>query len=207
MRVILTFEEFSKFKIRKLYAGDIVHRANKYDGFVGLSLTRDNENHIKFDITQDFPLPENSIDVFQAEDVFEHIPYRKQALIINRIYSILKPGGLFRLSVPDYNCDLLYKRALYNYKGEIVFDPGGGGTLEAPGHVWFPNYNNVLAIIKNTLFYQQGQVNFLHYYLNRENFVLKKIDYTKGYIARTPDHDKRVQNPVRPMSIVLDCFK
>ncbi len=200
-------EEFCKFKIRKLYAGDIVQRDNKYDDFIGLSLTQDTENHIKFDITQEFPFPENSIDIFQAEDVMEHIAYEKLTLIINRIYSILKPGGLFRLSVPDYNCDVLYKRTLYNYKGEMVFDPGGGGTLEVPGHVWFPDYDKVLALIKSTLFYQKGQVNFLHYYLNREIFVLKKIDYKLGYISRTPDHDKRVQDPVRPMSIVVDCLK
>ncbi len=203
----MNFRDLSKFKTKKLYAGDIVHRGNKYAGFIGLSLTQDNDNHIKFDITQDFPLPENSIDIFQAEDVFEHIPYKNLTLVIDRIYAILKPRGLFRLSVPDYNCDILYKRSLYNYRGEIVFDPRGGGTLDQPGHVWFPDYNNVFALIENTLFYQQGQVHFLHYYLNRDDFVLNKINYKQGYIARTPDHDKRVQSPFRPMSIVLDCLK
>lgn len=29
--------------------------------------------------------------------------------------------------------------------------------------------------------------------------VLNNIDYTKGYIVRTPDNDKRLQTPRRPM--------
>ncbi len=37
--------------------------------------------------------------------------------------------------------------------------------------------------------------------------LLQKIDYSKGYIYRTPDHDSRVKNPYRPMSIVVDCHK
>ena len=49
------------------------------------------------------------------------------------------------------------------------------------------------------------------WYCNKDNnkttFVLKEIDYQKGYISRTPDNDKRVMNPHRPLSIVLDAYK
>ena len=40
-----------------------------------------------------------------------------------------------------------------------------------------------------------------------ENPIVNKIDYSYGYISRTPDHDERVQTPYRPMSIVVDCYK
>ena len=51
------------------------------------------------------------------------------------------------------------------------------------------------------------KINYLHYY-NESNYpITNKIDYSKGYISRTPDHDNRVKNPFRPMSIVVDCYK
>ena len=38
-------------------------------------------------------------------------------------------------------------------------------------------------------------------------YITNKIDYSLGYISRTPDNDDRVKNPYRPMSIVVDCYK
>jgi len=51
------------------------------------------------------------------------------------------------------------------------------------------------------------KVEFLHYYDDTGKSIINDIDYTKGYICRTPDHDKRVQSPRRPMSIVVDANK
>ena len=51
------------------------------------------------------------------------------------------------------------------------------------------------------------KVQFLHYYDNSNNPIMKDIDYNLGYISRTPDNDERVKNPRRPMSIVIDCYK
>ena len=52
-----------------------------------------------------------------------------------------------------------------------------------------------------------GKINYLHYYDNNNNSITNKIDYSKGYVRRTPDHDNRVKNPYRAMSIVVDCYK
>jgi len=111
----------------KLYAGDVPDMP-EYAGLTGLSLRQKNDNHIKHDVTKRHPFKDNSVNSYQSEDVFEHIEYDKIADIINDIYRILKPGGLFRLSLPDYRCDVLRKRSIYE-DGEIVYDPfGGGGT-------------------------------------------------------------------------------
>lgn len=203
----MNFQQLQNQKKIYLYAGDIYPYSIQYDSYVGLSLTQDNENHIKFNISERFPLPDCSVDIFQSEDVFEHIPYNKLYKIVDEIFRILKPNGLFRLSVPDYNCDILYKRSLYDFKGDIVFDPDGGGTLDEPGHVWFPVYENVKKVVEKSLFKIRGDIEFLHYYIDMDNFVTKKIDYSKAYIARTPDHDIRVRKPYRPMSIVVDLIK
>lgn len=60
----------------------------------------------------------------------EHIKYTDLPDILNEIYRILKPGGLFRLSVPDYNCDILWERSEKDSNGKIRFDPGGGGSYD-----------------------------------------------------------------------------
>lgn len=189
----------------RLYAGDIYDDA--HDGWVGLSITRADRNHIPHDITQPFPLPDNSVDAFQAEDVFEHIAYDRLAPVIDEIYRVLRPNGLFRLSLPDYGCDVLLNRSIRDADGTIVFDPEGGGTPEQPGHLWFPRRENVETLLGKTRFALNGDIVFLHYWNRDGSFVTNRIDYSKGIVTRTPDFDERVQHPYRPLSLVVDLIK
>lgn len=197
-----------------LFHGDIQDRniINNKFVFTGLSINKEDNKHIKHDITKNLDIYDNTVDIIQSEDVLEHIEYNKLTDILNETYRVLKPGGLFRLSVPDYRCDILYNRSIKKY-GKLIFDPHGGGKYDKKnnkviegGHVWFPTYEKVLNIFKNSKF-DMDNVKFLHYYDENNNPVLHDIDYSKGFITRVPDFDKRVQNPKRPMSIVVDCFK
>jgi predicted SAM-dependent methyltransferase len=163
--------------------------------------------HIQHDITIPFPIPDNSVDGFQDEDVLEHIDYDCLVSVLNEIHRVLKPNGLIRLSVPDYGCDVLQLRSVKDVSGNIVFDPEGGGTPEAPGHVWFPRINLVRNLIQKSAFNRHGTVDYLHYYNIDGSFVVKPVDYSKGYIDRTPDHDERVKFPYRPMSMIIDLIK
>lgn len=194
-------------KTLNLYAGDLPVKP-EYDGWLGLSLTQQNDRHILHDITKPLPFADNSVDSFLAEDVFQQIPYDKLPAVINEIYRILKPGGLFRLSVPDYGCDVLQNRSVKDAMGNIVFDPGGDGTFDDPGHVWFPRVNTVYQLLEKTHFHTNGTMEFLHYWnMDGKSFVTKQINYSKGHIKRTPDNDERVKLPYRPMSIVVDMYK
>lgn len=183
----------------KLYAGDIPNMP-QYEGLVGLSFGK-KSNHIQHDIRNRHPFDDNSIDSYQAEDVFEHIPYEEVAGIINDIYRILKPDGLLRISVPDYRCDVLYKRGIKDKNGNVIYDEGGG---KENGHLWFPNIEQMVRLMKKTEFVY---IDYLHYYNSIGISVTNKIDYSLGYIQRTPDHDPRVQDNYRAMSIVIDCIK
>jgi SAM-dependent methyltransferase len=198
-----------------LYAGDMdidrITKTNK--NFIGLSLTNSNNYHIKHDVTKPIELNDNTVDIYQSEDVFEHIEYLQLNTIFNEIYRVLKPGGLFRLSIPDYKCDILQNRSLKDACGNIFHDPGGGGNYDFlnnkvinGGHVWFPNFNLVYYIFEKSNFNIE-KVHFLHYYDSSNNAIVKTIDYNMGYISRTPDNDSRVKEPYRPMSIVVDCYK
>ena len=195
-----------------LYAGDIpINNFHYNNNIIGLSLNQNNNRHIKHNILKKHPFDDNSVDIYQAEDVFEHIDYNSLERVLKDIYRILKVNGLFRLSVPDYRCDVLYKRSIKDEVGNIIFDEAGGGSYNKDiqkvingGHVWFPKYELVKYLLERIPF---QKIEFLHYYDEKSIAHCSIIDYSKGYIQRTPDHDERVNNPYRPMSIVVDCYK
>ena len=204
----IDFQQLTRQKEIFLYAGDVPQDA-RYSHYVGLSISQSNYRHLRHDIKEPLLLPNDCVSRYQSEDVFEHIDPSILPTIINEIYRVLLPGALFRLSLPDYRCDVLAKRSLKDKDGKIVFDPSGGGDfIEGKvvdgGHVWFPVYEEVRRILQLSYF---SNVNFLHYYDEAGNGVAELIDYSLGYVMRTPDNDKRVMSPYRPMSIVVDCYK
>lgn len=191
----------------RLYAGSLPAGRPEYAGLVGLAIKREDARHLRHDITAPLPLPDGCVDTFQAEDVFEHIPYARLPAVVDEVYRVLRPGGLFRLSVPDYGCDVLRDRSEKDAAGRIVFDPRGGGTRENPSHLWFPRVDTVRALLEASRFGEGGAIEFLHYYEMDGRPVTRPIDYAKGYVQRTPDHDDRVRDPYRPMSLVVDLVK
>lgn len=212
----MNFDKIKNNKNIYLYAGTYIKPViNKYNTipFVGLQLQECNNYNIHHNVLNKMDLYNNSVDIYQSEDVFEHIEYDKLDNVINEIYRVLKPGGLFRLSVPDYRCDVLYNRSEKNENNQIIFDSGGGGNYDYQnkkvingGHVWFPKYELVKSLLYKTNF-EKDKINFLHYYDENNNSITRIIDYNLGNVGRTPDNDSRVKNPYRVMSIVVDCFK
>lgn len=194
----------------RLYAGRVSRALPQFKTHVGVTPFDSSTRNIRHDIRAPFPIPDGSIEAFQSEDVFEHIPYGDLLPIVEEIHRVLKPGGLFRLSVPDYRCPILLRRSTKAQDGQILFDPGGGGSfvdgrVVDGGHVWFPIYEAVRLLMEQSSF--AGTVNYLHYTAETGESVLHDIDYSLGHVQRTPDHDARIQNPRRAMSIVLDAIK
>lgn len=202
----ITWGQIRQLLTVRLYAGQ-VPKLKEYEGLIGLSLHGKDHTHIQHDLCQAMPLADNSVESYQAEDVLEHIAYEELVPVINEIYRVLKPGKRFRLSIPDYGCDVLQNRSEKNENGQIVFDPGGGGHFDKFGHKWFPRIDSTVQLLVKTKFSEGGSIHYYHYYNMDGTFVTKPIDYTKGHIMRTPDFDERVQNPYRPMSLVVDLIK
>ena len=205
----MKFEDIASKEKIYLYAGDMDQSRRKIHPFIGLSLSRCDKYHITHDITNSIQLPSGCVDIFQAEDVIEHIEYKKLTNVLNEVFRVLKPEGLFRLSTPDYRCDFLQNRSLKNEEGNIFFDPGGGGKYDfklkkvvCGGHLWFPKHELVLKLLNNSRF---THFEFLHYYDCNNTPICQSIDYSFGYISRTPDNDNRVK--LKPLSIVVDCYK
>jgi SAM-dependent methyltransferase len=207
-----SWADFEKSGSRKLYAGKLRRALPQFATHFGVTPFYASTRNIKHDLVEPFPIPDGSVDTFQSEDVFEHIELAKMVLIFNEIYRVLSPAGLFRLSLPDYHLDLNVERSRKDSDGKIVFDPGGGGQfvdgrIIGGGHVWFPTIEIVRDLFRDSLFGAGGVVKFLQYNNGDGTFERQSVDYSLGYINRTPDHDDRASNSLRPISIVVDAFK
>src|ERR1700722_13718413 len=99
----MKFSELSSLPVVNLYAGDLPDMPEyRTTQQVGLSLTQEDKWHIRHDVSKPLPISDESVDTYQSEDVFEHIEYEKIPATISEVHRVLKKGGLFRLSVPDY---------------------------------------------------------------------------------------------------------
>ena len=202
----LSWDIVRKRKKIRLYLGGIPN-ISEYKDLVGLDLRDSSPSCIRHDILNPIPLPDNSVYSIQSEDVFEHISYNKLISVLNELYRVLRPDGLFRLSVPDYRCDVLRDRSIKDAMGNIIFDSFGGRNADGtPGHQWFPIFESIDYAIRNS-FFVNSEIEYLHYYKEDGTPVMKYIDYSKGMVTRTPDFDDRVKNPKRPMSLVVDIYK
>ena len=72
------------------------------------------------------PYADNSIAKIQAQDVLEHLPFDKVPFVLDEIYRVLKPGGIFRLSVPDYRSPVHKRRSVYDWRGRVTGDLSDG---------------------------------------------------------------------------------
>lgn len=186
-----------------LYAGDIPNKRLSEPDLYGLSITKVDDKHFFHDITNKYPLPDNCIHSYWAEDVLEHINLEQIVPTINEIYRILRPGCLFRISLPDYNSPRLKKVAMYSTEGELLFDPTGGGDFGKEGvtnggHVWFPTYDIIKGVLEKTNF---SKIEYLCYYAKEGQLIKKEIDFSKGCLNRVNESDENVY------SIVIDCYK
>jgi SAM-dependent methyltransferase len=56
------------------------------------------------DIVKGLPLADDSVDGIYASHVLEHLTFADCAVALRNTFGLLKPGGLFRLVVPDLEC-------------------------------------------------------------------------------------------------------
>jgi hypothetical protein len=93
---VMSFDKLDLSKKILLYAGDICDEVHmNTENLYGLSINKTDSKHIFHDITVPYPLPDDCIESYQAEDVLEHICINQIIPVINEIYRILKVGGYF----------------------------------------------------------------------------------------------------------------
>lgn len=205
-----------------LYYGNLPVTSPQYKSnrFYGLALKPACNRDIFHDAYKPLPLPDNSVTGFQSEDVFEHLIYDSVPSVLNEIYRCMKPGGLFRLSLPDYNCGLLRDRSVFNSAGEWLCDPAVGGSVKSTfngkaeaifskdgdSHLWAPTLENVTKLISHSSLCKAQQVYWQHGWLNPVDvFKCECFDQSIMPVQRTPPKDMRANG--NPVSIVIDFVK
>jgi len=200
-----SFESLDYTKKIRFYAGDICDEVHKnIKGIYGLSLYKMDSRHIKHDIREKYPISDNSIEIYEAEDVFEYIEKEKQIEAINEIYRILKPQGYVRFTLPDYNSPYLKRRTMCDSNGRFLFDAMGGGTygadgIQENGSIYFATYEDFKEILEKTNF---SRIKWLCYYTKDEVLHKEYIDMDQGYVNRVSNEsDENVY------CLIVDCYK
>jgi predicted SAM-dependent methyltransferase len=87
----------------------------RIEGFINID-SRDLENvDLVDDISQLRSIEDSSVDLIYASHVLEHFGRFKYMDVLKKWYSVLKKGGILRISVPDFESVCEY----YNEKGDI----------------------------------------------------------------------------------------
>lgn len=148
---------------------------------------------IRHDLREPIPLPDNSVDRILTEDFLEHLKEGNIQPLFTECYRILKSGSLMRIGVPDYNSSRLKERIINNK------DP------KEPTHFILVTYAWMKKAIEASSF---RKCKFYHYWADGR-FVYNQIDYSLGWVKRTPDNDRRNQRGDKFLvtSIVVDLFK
>lgn len=205
-----------------LYFGNLGlgERQFQIANFIGLALHPSHDREIKHNALEALPFPENSILKIQSQDVFEHLPFENLPFVLDEIYRVLKPAGVFRLSVPDYRSPLLKKRSIFDDRQRVIGDlmMGASATYDSAtaqtkvtfsqdgnAHLWFPKYELILDLIVKSDIRKCATIKFYQCFTNDENFLTEPIPENEMFVLRSLPHDNRSNG--KPISIVVDFVK
>ena len=124
---------------------------------------------ISYDLRQGLPLEEESCMAIYSSHFFEHMEYQHGLRLIKECYRVLKPGGTFRLCMPNYRaCFTAYLQNDRDFFRLIDY------SLVDPEH-------RLLADYMTYSMYQYGE-HICFYDEERFQFILSRI----GFRSVTP---------------------
>jgi predicted SAM-dependent methyltransferase len=91
----------------------------KMEGYLNVDANEEHKADLTFDIRQDFPLESDTYDEVLLFHAIEHIQPFFHRRIYKEIHRVLKPGGTFIMSYPEFRHVAQYW--LENYKGSREF--------------------------------------------------------------------------------------
>ena len=192
----------------------------KIPNFVGLALHPRFEKDIKHSAYETLPWPDGSVAKVQSQDVFEHLEVDRIPAILDDIFRVLQAGGVFRLSVPDYNCPFIRNRCIFDSRGNVAGDLMMGASAaydrhslgikvsfvtNGDAHLWFPTYDKVVDAVLKSNIRKSSKITFYQFYRNKNDYVCNSVPELEMSVQRAPPRDDR--NGAKPISIVVDFVK
>jgi predicted SAM-dependent methyltransferase len=98
-------------------------------GFINIDAAPHPHVHFLRNVAGEGLWPANSADLIYASHVLEHVPWARIPTVLGRWRDILKPGGVLRLSVPDFDALLEYYRETQDLAW--ITPPLMGGQFDA----------------------------------------------------------------------------
>lgn len=95
----------------------------KLNGWINIDIREEVNPDLLYDIEKGLPYKDNSVDDIRAWDFLEHISNEKKMFVIEEIYRVLKPNGIFEFFIPSTD---------------------GRGAFQDPTHKSFWNKNSWL---------------------------------------------------------------
>lgn len=204
-----------------LYFGSLGPHERQYQipNFTGLALEPAHDREKKHDLAAALPYPAGSIAKIQAQDVLEHLAFDKVPFVLDEIYRVLKPGGIFRLSVPDYRCPVLKRRSIYDARGRVIGDLLMGATSyldpamgearvrfseDGEAHLWFPRYELITHLVLKSEI-RKAQIHFYQGFLDDHTYLCEPVPENEMFVQRAAPHDQRAGGA--PISIIADFVK
>ena len=204
-----------------LYFGALGPHERQYQipNFIGLALEPAHAREVRHDLTAALAYDDNSIAKIQAQDVLEHLPFDRVPFVLDEIYRVLKPGGVFRLSVPDYRSPVHRRRSVYDWRGRVTgdllmgaepyFDSTTGdarirfsGNGEA--HLWFPRYELITHLVLKSEI-RKAQIHFYQGFVDDHSYLCEPLPEDEMFVQRAAPHDRRAGGA--PTSIIADFVK
>jgi len=204
-----------------LYFGSLGQHERQFQvpNFIGLALNPAHDREIKHNLTDPLPYPGDSIAKIQAQDVLEHLPFDKVPFVLDEIYRVLRPGGIFRLSVPDYRSPVQKRRSIYDARGRIIGDLLMGATSyldqatgdvrvrfseDGEAHLWFPRYELIThLVLKSEL--RKARIHFYQGFIDDHSYLCEPLPDDEMFVQRAAPHDRRAGGA--PTSIIADFVK
>jgi predicted SAM-dependent methyltransferase len=135
-----------------------------------------------WDLRRGIPFPDNSVHMIYSSHLFEHLSFKKTALLLKECRRVLVTGGVFSVCVPNAR---LYLEAYINKDKDF--------WASQPSH-WEPAYNNTTLIdYVNYVAYMDGE----HKYMFDEENLLYILTMNGFKDAKLREFDKLIDIPER----------
>lgn len=147
----------------------------EYAGYVSVDIEPGQHLHVVHDLRQPIPLPDGSVDRMHTEDFLHYLSREDMASMLRECYRLLRPGGLLRISLPDYA----------HPKDRIFL--AQGSDPRHPRHLVLTDRRVLEDMLRQSPFTSWT----FHHFWQDGMFVERPFDAALGTIQRTPEHDPR----------------